>query len=351
MSEGIHFETTEFASTFLDPRREFEPTVERIQVRLDPLTGRSVHLAHFGAIQPQRLDLESYGRAEVKGFCPFCPEHRHRATPRFPADVLPEGRLVAGETLLVPNLFPYDAFSAVAIMTHEHVVPLEGFTGGILEDAFSTGLKFLRVVRSLPGAPAHALMAWNYMPPSGGGLIHPHQQYFVTGHPGNRYTEELRACLMFDQRHGKDYWSELLREEARRGERYVAEVGGSHWLASFAPIGVLGDLVCVFPGVFGLGDFTGKHVASLVEGLNCLFRYFSDAGIHSFNASLFFGQEGRKTFSAQFRIAPRTFLNTRDYASDLNFFQAVLHQPVSVVRPEDLAREVRPYFDVGRRGE
>ena len=30
----------------------------------------------------------------------------------------------------MPNLYPYDAYSAVAIMTDEHVVPLEGFQRG-----------------------------------------------------------------------------------------------------------------------------------------------------------------------------------------------------------------------------
>jgi hypothetical protein len=34
----------------------------------------------------------------------------------------------------------------------------------------------------------------------------------------------------------------------------------------------------------------------------------------------------------------------RDYAPDLNFFQALLVEPVSVVLPEDLCTQIKPFF-------
>lgn len=349
MRPAIRFESTALQSTFLDPRRGYAPAAAQVEVRFDPLTGRSAHLAHFGAIRPQPLDLEAYGRPEVKGFCPFCPEHREAATPRFPADLVPEGRLLRGQACLVPNLYPYDAHGAVAILTDAHVVPLAGLTAAVLADGLEVGLAFLRAVRARPGAPAHCLMAWNYMPPSGGGLVHPHQQYFATDHPGNRYREELRAALEVRAEHGRNHWEALVEEEARRGERYVGELGGCHWLSPFAPLGVLGDLLGVFPGVCGLESFTAAHAAALVEGLVRSFRAFAAAGLHSFNAALTFGPEGQQAYPAQLRLVPRTFLNPRDGAPDLNFFQAVLGEPVSVVRPEELATQVRPYFAPQRR--
>src|SRR5208282_984026 len=143
-----------------------------------------------------------------KGNCPFCPELRGKATPRFASRILPEGQLIRGEAMLIPNLYPYDVHSGVTIMTDDHVVSLEKLTGTRVSDALSLGVDFLKRIRSLdPSLPYH-LIVWNYMPPSGGGLVHPHQQCFATKHPGNQYIEELSASRQFYETHGVNYWRE-----------------------------------------------------------------------------------------------------------------------------------------------
>jgi UDPglucose--hexose-1-phosphate uridylyltransferase len=340
----IDFRIEESASEFLDPRMGFHPTKVTFQVRFDPLTRRSGHFSHFGAIGSQPLDLDRYRADAEKGFCPFCPEHRDVATPRFDESLIAGGRLASGEALLVPNLFPYDVYSSVTIMTKEHVVPIEGFTAERLRDAFFLGLAFLKRVAGVEKSLSFHMMGWNYMPPSGGGLIHPHQQYFATGQPGNTFRDEFAAAEEFHVRWGEDYWSALIDEESRRGERYVGTVGESQWLASFVSHGIAGDISVILPEVFSVNDVTDNTVESLVSGLLYLFAYFRDAGIFSFNALWYIGPEGQRFFPAHLRIVPRTFLNTRDYASDSSFFHTLLEEPVGVVLPEDLCAALRPYF-------
>ena len=166
---SIKFEMVDGESSFLDPRSGFRETVEKFQVRFDPLTGRTGHLSHFGAIKPQRLLLENYELPEIKGKCPFCPEVRSRTTPKFPERVLPEGRAEAGEATLIPNLFPYDVYSSVIIMTDDHVVPVDRLSEKRIYDAFSLGVDFLKKIGSLdPSLPYHVI-TWNYMPPAGEG--------------------------------------------------------------------------------------------------------------------------------------------------------------------------------------
>ena len=342
---AIDLKVFESESTFLDPRKGFSQSTVRFQVRFDPLTGRSCHFSHFGAIKPQKLDLDSYNNTGIKGFCPFCPDKREKATPRFIPGIIPEGRLSRGESLLIPNLFPYDIHSGVVIMTDDHVVPLKDFTKKRLDDAFLLGIDFLRRIRKLyPLLPYH-LMTWNYMPPSGGGLVHPHQQYFATEFPGNQFMDELSASGKFSQEHGRNYWHALVDQEIARNERYIGRTGGGHWLSSFTSLGLLGEIVCVFPDVFSIADLTDGHIDDLTTGLSRIFSFYETAGIFSFNASLSLGPEGQDHFSCFFRIVPRTFLNMRDYAPDLNFFQAVLSEPVCVVLPEDLCKEVKPFFE------
>lgn len=255
------------------------------------------------------------------------------------------GRPALGESLLIPNLFPYDVYSSVVIMTDDHVVPLDGFNRQRLDDAFSLGLSFLKKIGDAePSLPFHVL-GWNYMPPSGGGLIHPHQQYFATSEPGNAFRDEYRASEEFKKKWGVGYWSALIEEESRRGERYIGSTGDCHWLASYVSHGIPGDITAVFPHAFSVFDIDKKAIDGLVAGLLNLFKYFRDIGIFSFNASWFFGTRGQEFFPTHLRIIPRTFLNTRDYASDCNFFQTLLDEPIGVVLPEDLCTGLRPYFD------
>jgi galactose-1-phosphate uridylyltransferase len=344
MTPPIDFRVVESESRFLHPGKGFEETAVRFQVRVDPLTGRTGHFSHFGAVKPVKLPIESYSAPAVKGFCPFCLENRERTTPKFLPAIMPEGRLARNEAAIIPNLFPYDIYSSVVIMTDDHVVPLPAFSAQRLTDALSLGTDFLKKVRTLNGDLPYHLMCWNYMPPSGGGLVHPHQQYFATAFPGNQFMDELKASEAFFPRYGVSYWDELMAAEERLGERYIGAVGCSRWTASFVSMGLLGEILCVFPDVFSVEEFGDGQIEELVAGTGNIFAYFRSAGIESFNASLFFGPEGQRYFPCHFRIAARTFLNARDFAPDLNFFQALLAEPVSVVLPEDLCRDVKPYF-------
>ncbi|MEO0249252.1 MAG: hypothetical protein ABIN58_06845, partial [candidate division WOR-3 bacterium] len=344
MSSPIHFEIREGKGTFFDPRKGFEPFSETFQVRIDPLTGRTGHLSHFGAIRPQKLDLDQYRRPEIKGFCPFCPDVREKATPKFPEDVVPGGRAKRNEALLIPNLYPYDVYSGVIIMTDDHVVPLQGLTERILSDTLALGIEFLRSVKSRDGAPPYPVITWNYMPPSGGGLVHPHQQCFATWHPGNQYMDELRAAQRFYDAHGVNYWVALVEEEERIGERYIGRVGGGHWLSSFVSLGVLGEVMWVLRHVCSIEELTEAVIHELVSGLCRVFSYFRASDIFSFNACLFFGPTEQHYFSAHFRIIPRTFLNLRDFAPDPNFLQMLMAEPVSVVMPEQVCEDARRYF-------
>lgn len=343
-STPIEFRRVEAKSVFLDPRKEYQLAEGKLQVRYDPLTRRTGHFARFGTIKPEKVPIETYSKSGVKGFCPFCSELRYKATPKFPEYVLPHGRLSKGQALLIPNLYPYDIYSAVTVMTVQHVVPLEKLEGKILSDSFSVGVAFLKRIKAVdPSLPYH-LMDWNYMPPSGGGLVHPHQQCFATGFPGNQVMDEMRCSAEFHREHGKNYWKELIRVEQRIGERYLGSIGSSHWVTSFVSLGVLGEIMCIFPDVYTISDFDDTHIQEMVSGIRSIFSYCVDSDISSFNTALFFGPENQDFFSAHFRIIPRTFLNTRHFASDLCFYQALHQEPVCVVLPEVLCQEVRAYF-------
>ena len=318
-----------------------------VEVRRDPLTGRTVHLAHFGAIGPQPLELDRYAEPSVKGHCPFCPENRDTDLPRFPEDLVPGGVLERGEALLVPNLYPYDVHSSVCIVGPDHVVPLERLRGQLVGDALALGLAYWRRILQVDPARPYPLMGWNYLPPSGGGLVHPHQQYLLTDSPGAVYAGELAASEAFAARRGRTVWEELLEVERGGGERWIGRTGPWEWVAAFAPSGVLGEVLGILPGAWTPRALGEAEIAALVDGFERIFAWFRSAGHPAFNATLVAGPAGQEHFAAHLRIVPRTFLNTRDHAGDFNFLQVLLGEPVCVVRPEELAREVRAFFGEG----
>ncbi|GAB6064284.1 hypothetical protein [Deferrisoma palaeochoriense] len=338
MRGGIRFERVPGVARLADPREGFAPRAFPVELRRDPLTGRAVRLGHFGAVRPVPLDPDAYRRPEVRGHCPFCPEHRGRDLPRFPLDIAPEGWLEAGEAVLVPNLFPYVAHGAVCVLTRDHVVPLQGLTPGRLAAGLGLGAEYWRRVGRAEPAYRYPVMGWNYMPPSGGGLVHPHLQFFRFQVPPAALAEALAVSLA---RPGA--WAELAQAEREAGERYLGRTGPWEWFVPFAPVGLWGEVWALAPEIPTLDALLDRGWGDLLAGFAHLLGRFAALGIHSFNAALFVGPEEAEPLPAQVRVVPRTFLNDRDHAPDLNFFQAVLAEPVCAVWPERLAGELRWY--------
>lgn len=340
---SIIFRRETVMSTLLDPRKNFTPVKHEIEFRYDPLTGRSTRLAHLGAIKPQPLDYSALD-GDNKGFCPFCPPNIDRVTSLFPQELVPEGRLRLGAATLIANIAPYDAYSGLVILSDKHILSMKELTAEVLNDTFSLAIKFLASIRLYDKNIPYFFIGWNYMPPSGGGLVHPHIQVFGSKNPGNIFMDSLQSTHRYKTENNSLYWSDYLAEEIKLGKRFLGKVGDICWLVPFAPLGVLGDVLGVGPHNCTPLDLQGTLLANLTDGLVRLFSYYKDNGIFSFNASICFSPAGDDEFPLLIRFSPRTFLNTKYFSPDTNFFQVMMQQPVCVVRPEDLAAEIRPFY-------
>jgi len=340
----IDFKSKTVTTVIMDPREDFAQKVIETEIRFDPLTGESGRLAHFGMIKPQKEDFSSWDTPETRSRCPFCPPNIEKVTPRFPPEQLPEGHLRRGETTLLPNISPYDQFSALAVLSRGHVVSLEKLSPRLLKDAFGAGLEFFRIIARKYSLP-YQLITWNYMPPSGGGIVHPHQQVIISDSPPNLLRKMLENSRRYYLAHGQSYWKELCRIEKEKGERFIGELERSCWLTSFVPLGVLGEFWGIFPEVHSFFDVDEAVIDELVDGLQRLFRYFYAAGIYSFNMGLFFAPEGTgEYFPLLLRVVPRAFLNPVQKPPDVNALQMVLQEPFTVVRPEEQCAELKAFW-------
>ena len=348
----VEFASKKMNSVLLDPREGFKETTVKPEFRFDPLTGETRRLGHFGMIKPQKPDLESLDGPEIRKRCPFCPDNIDKMTPRYPADVLEAGFLQKGEARLVPNIAPYDLYSGLCIISEKHLLKLEDMSEKILKDSFELSFSFYNNLSQKEPETAFWFLGWNYMPPSGGGLIHPHQQVVASTEPGNFHRKLLVESKKYKREHGKEFWDELCQKEKEIGERFIKEGKNVNWIVSFAPLGVVGEYIALFPGRKTLDELDDESINEFVSDLRNLFNYFISEDIYSFNFGLYFapqkevkeGLDG-EGFTLQARIIPRVFLNLDVRPPDANVLQMLMQEPFSVVYPEELCKGVKPYLD------
>lgn len=335
----IHFARQEKVARYLDPRQGFQETRIACEMRWDPLTGRSGRVAHGVGFQLPPLDVQPLIDVSQPS-CPFCPERIFQVTPQFPADVLSAGRLQRGEAVLFPNLVPYDEHSAVVAMSQAHYVPLGSFTAPQLLDAFALCQEYIRQIQQLPRT-THALVFWNYFPASGGTQIHPHLQVFVTDTPGNRLHEELAGSLRYYQEEGRSYWSDLLLEEERRGERFVARGTYSTWLTSFVSQSLLADTLILVPGRQTFVDLSEEELAECCRGIQQVLHHLASQGVYSFNLAWYSGMAEREDMWVHARLSPRLYLTPRLWGTDTTALQHLYDEHFMVQTPEAVAQALR----------
>jgi galactose-1-phosphate uridylyltransferase len=328
-----------------DPRRQFALSTIESEVRYDPLTGNSGRLCHFVFQTPPPTDLQALITASAAQ-CPFCPDKVLNVTPRFPEDLVPEGRIRQGQAVLFPNLFPYDDISAIAVLSSRHFHPMDDMPVPMIEDGLRIARDFFRRLEARPAdgsRPAYGIVTWNYMPPAGASQVHPHLQVIHTTTPGNGLRRELAAEIAYRERHGRCYWQDLLAAEQREGARWIGASGSVLWYTPFVPTGLLGDCVAVFPERATLAAVDDAEITDFARGLRRVLQYFAGRGLWSFNMSLFpapVGADARYHWLTA-RLVPRFFLNAQWHVSDVAYLPLLLDERLSMVYPEETAAGLR----------
>jgi UDPglucose--hexose-1-phosphate uridylyltransferase len=328
-------------AVFYDPFNNFQRTERPTEIRVDPLSGRSSRIIYFPVTLPAPPDQSQL--AEVtKQFCPFCRPAVFERTPRFPEDIVPEGRLTRGTTVVFPNAFPYDAHSAVAVITEGHYVKMEDFDVSELEDGILAGREYLGRINARFPECAYLSINMNYMPTAGGSILHPHIQLVAGDIPTNYQREHVRFCTEYKKAHGSPYFTDLIEEERERRERFIFEDNGIAWLCSFAPMGIT-EFMAVFRDGAPITETNESVVADFARGLAVVLRYLASINFASFNLSLYSAPTDGRAFPTHARIVPRTLLPPVG-ASDVNYFEMLHHEVLTILRPEESARGALPFF-------
>jgi hypothetical protein len=146
MADRIQFERRTEVAGFFSPLSGMEFAEDRVEIRTDPLTGMTA-VASAGLEAKEEMFL---GRtdwpytdllvARSREGCFFCPEKVLEATPRYPDELTPGGRLSHGRALVFPNLFPLARVHAVVTFPDKHFLRPSEFTPSLLEEGLGAAL-------------------------------------------------------------------------------------------------------------------------------------------------------------------------------------------------------------------
>ena len=321
-------------SDILDPRNEYRPTPVEVEVRWDPLIGYSSRLVRGGGPQlpASDFDLEAFGR-ETAERCFFCPPRLEAVTPRFPPELVPEGRIRRGEAVLFPNIQAYSLYSSVSVYSAAlHYLPLEKVTAAIVCDNLAAQVDFVSRVQRHDTRAAWVSINANHMLPSGSSLFHPHMQGSVDPHPST--VQELLSRVPAER--FRDY----LDTERRLGERYLGSLGGVEWLAGFAPFG-FNELRALVPGVGSPEQLDQERTGALAEGIARALNLYAELGYQSFNLAI----QGAPTDGHVLGVRLVCRSNPQPlYRSDVAYFERMHWQAMVDGTPEELAERAGDRF-------
>ena len=323
---------------------ELVETEVPLEFRFDPLTGHSCRIVQFTLERIIRPDLKELEKRSRELTCPFCSPLVEQITPKFPAELVPEGNIRIGKSFTFPNNGPYDVYGAVVVMSNEHFVRLDEFTRKTVYDALLAAQTHIRRVEKADSRARYHFIAWNYMPPSGGSLVHPHLQSNVGYFPTTYQKQILEASQQYREAKGTNYWSDLLAQEKQTGERYIGKTGGVEWLTGFMPKGRLSDVIAMFPGKASITELTEDDLHEFSEGIIKVFGFLDELNLPAFNMGTYSGSDSGQ-FWAHARITPRAFLLYSPIETSDQFYYQIMHdENICILPPEVTCERLKARF-------
>ena len=335
----IEFKRLVESSTYLDPFHNFEPFEARSEIRWDPLTGLTARIMNFPARKLPRFDPAQLVAASLAAKCPFCEENVAAMTARLDPAMFDSDQVVDGEVRVIPNLLAFDKYSLVAIMCRDHYVDMAALAAkGCVVKSIETLVGVFRKVWEKDATARYCSVNCNYMPMSGGSLIHPHVQGITGEHPTNYQRLMIEKSAEFRAAEKAVFWDVFEEEEARLGQRSVGRSGSVFWYVPFAPKGNM-DIGCVFRAP-SLDALDRADWADFGEGLNKVLAYLDRENVGSFNLSIFSAPGDADHFRVNGRIVARRFLPPVN-AADVSYFEKLHMESACMVVPEDVAAGLR----------
>jgi UDPglucose--hexose-1-phosphate uridylyltransferase len=342
---ALEFKKRMIAAEYESPFDNFKTVKMTGEIRSCPLSHHVTRLLPYRIKEFTRVDLKPVIEQSKGLGCPFCPESIAAKTPRFPKAFIPEGRITLGETTIFPNAFPYDEYSAVAVISGEHFLTPSQFSPQLLKNGLAASLVYLRKAKEAFPDARYGLLNWNYMPLAGAGLVHPHVQVAALREPTVYQRLILQREKDYEASGGGSIFDDLVAEEMKTKERYLSRTGAWHWVTAFAPRGIY-EFWAISPQAGSVLEMEESSLGDLALGINAILRFLESKGVQAFNLSWYsFYRPELKGLRNLVAVIPR--VNFPPFGtSDVNYFDRLQGESIAFAAPETVAPQVREFFSV-----
>lgn len=347
----ITFERTIKQAKILNPLKGFHEDAITFEYRADPLTGRNTtvikgmlnYISRF-LVSDEEL-LKSLVK-KTRENCPFCPESVKTKTPMFTPDLLKEGRIFVGDTVVIPNLVGHAERSILVVLSQEHYLRLKDFTPKLIFDGFKGGLAYLKRLGEVDPSIGFPAFVFNYLPPAGSSIFHPHMQVLVRDRPFYLVKLLLEKSKVYYENNKSSYWSDLIRKE-KGGERYLFGKNGVEWLVPFAPLRGANEVQAIVRGKSNLLELNDDEWLGLAEGVSKILQFYHKEGYVSFNIILVSGpmNEQLEYFDVNLRMISRTGIQSLSF-TDAWALTYLLWDGEALEEPELFAERIRKSINV-----
>jgi UDPglucose--hexose-1-phosphate uridylyltransferase len=351
----IRFQKTEKTSRILNPLKNFMENTVTFEYRTDPLTGRnstiiSGMLSYVTKFLSSDQDLLNSLVERTRTNCPFCPENVRTKTPMFPQDFLKEGRIIVGNTFIVPNLLGHAERSVLAILSRQHHLQLKEFVPNIIMDGFKGGVAYLRRLKEVDPEIRFPAFVFNYLPPAGSSIVHPHMQILVRDRPFYLVKLMLDKGKSYRKKTGSSYWLDLLNTE-RKSPRFLSGSNRVKWLVPFAPLRGMNEAQAVVQGKSHLLELDDEDWSGLAEGISNILGFYDGEGYSSFNIIIMSGptDEHLDYFDVNLRMISRPGVRLEGF-TDAWALPYMLWDGEAVEQPERLASRIKTFLSNKRTG-
>lgn len=253
--------------------------------------------------------------------CPFCGDNIMTVTPVFPDG----NRILRGESVTFPNMFPFSKGHVVTIITREHAVTT--FSRQQIVDAL------LSQTEALLRNDGYASINWNFLSSAGASLAHPHMQGLSDARPTRIVEIYLNSARDYQKKHGRNYW-DAVEEQERASDRFLF---GEEilWSAHAVPVGER-EVRGILP--ISTLDELENYTDLLAQGILEVIALYRKLGTYAFNMSVFFDKRSNDHgFRAFCSIISRINPNPSSM-SDSAFMERLHLEPVIMTLPEDLGK-------------
>lgn len=295
-----------------------------LHYRCETLTGFKCRISPTRLIRGIDSSFSPKSSGEV---CHFCPENIFADTPVFENNE----RIISGESVTFPNLYPFAKVHVVTVITKEHSP--KKYTVKQISDVLYGQYTALKEKTGFPS------VNWNNLPSAGASMIHPHLQGICDDSPSYATGIYIKKSRQYLTDNGKNYW-EGLKEEEKKSKRYLF---GDKIIWSANPVPFGEKEIRGYLPISSISEF-GSYIDEFASGLIKIINYYKELGHYAFNMTLRFDRDDSDGAFLAFASIIARINPSPQLTSDSAFMERLHFEPVVMTVPEDIGEAYREKY-------